>query len=376
MDEPHTPEWFHAVAARLTKARESLLYDWERRVREDVRIPQSGGMTSPALRNHVPELIDALVEHLNGGGRTPFSAFGSEPSRTHAWDRLRQSFDVSTLLREMTHLRYAVFAGLPDDLWMSAPPVARVVSDALDEALLITAAELDRLGRAELEREALFRHRFLAILGHDLRQPLNSLSMGAAALDALLGDDCHRERKITQRLGRTARRMGRMIDSLLDAIRLQSGTLPITPVSGVDLTAVLGDVIDEARLAHPSVRIDLIAPEVVPGRWDRGRLSQTFSNLVTNAIHHGDTSEPVLLRLYCDEVHAVVSVTNANRLEPLSEDAVTELFEPFRSGADQGGHLGLGLYVAHEVVVGHGGRIDVTSDDAGTTFRVQLPRWT
>lgn len=364
-----------AAADHLAALEEHILADWEQRVRRDQRIPESEGMSRPALRDHIPAIFEAIVDGLRQSAPPPYWA-GHEakrPIRAHAFERLRQDYEITALLRELTHLRRAVTAALrPHD-------EHRVRAEELvDEAMLLAATEFDRLAREELAQEERFRDRFLAILGHDLRQPLHSVTMGASILEQLLEPSMTEQRRVATRLAQTAQRMAAMLGGLLDAVRLhRDGSLPTQPVAGVELGALVSGVLDEAELSHPNARLEFERPSApVTGCWDPVRLAQLFSNLIHNAVDHGQPGTPVQITLRAEGALAIVSVHNENQGAPLTGEQLDHAFAPFRSDSPsgEGRHLGLGLFVARQVATAHGGSIQADSGPGGTTFRVKLPR--
>jgi signal transduction histidine kinase len=169
-----------------------------------------------------------------------------------------------------------------------------------------------------------------------------------------------------------------MIEQILDLTRSRlGGGLEINRES-MDLRPTISAIIDELRAAHPSRAIELRSPPAAVGTWDRDRLEQVFSNLVGNAIHYGDPQRPVTIEVQDEGREVVVAVHNDG--PPIPEALSAELFSPFRRGerdskTTETAGLGLGLYISHELIVAHGGDIDVRSTAAeGTTFRVRLPR--
>jgi phosphoserine phosphatase RsbU/P len=232
---------------------------------------------------------------------------------------------------------------------------------------------------AEKARVQDFQERFVAILGHDLRNPLSAIAMGAGLLQqrALSSKD-EATTRIVERMTSSARRMSRMIEQILDLTRSRlAGGLQIKRET-MSLDATVGAIVDELRAAHPSRVIELRCPPTVVGPWDADRLEQVLSNLVGNAIHHGDHGRPVTLDVRDENEEVVLTVHNDG--PPIPEALRMEIFSPFRRGEQQGktsdtAGLGLGLYISREIVVAHGGEIDVRSTDAeGTTFRIVLPR--
>jgi signal transduction histidine kinase len=234
------------------------------------------------------------------------------------------------------------------------------------------AAERAALAEKSLIQE--FQERFLAILGHDLRNPLASIDMGTGILREQLSDPA--VLRVIDRMQSSSNRMSRMIEQILDLTRSRlDGGLEIHPAT-MDLQPALARIVDEMRAAFPAKIIELRAPEL-PGTWDRDRLEQVFSNLIGNAVIHGDPDSPVVVQVTAASDAVQVSVHNYG--PPIPADMQSSLFNPFRRGERESrtaktAGLGLGLYISQEIVRGHGGTIDVQSNPTdGTTFRVTLP---
>jgi signal transduction histidine kinase len=224
----------------------------------------------------------------------------------------------------------------------------------------------------------MFQERFIGILGHDLRNPLGAISMVAEKLErrASSSSDLQSLKELgaesAKRVASSAARMSRMIDQLLDVTRARLGEgIPVERKAGVKLTEVVTAAVDELRTLHPAARVRLEADEQVRGNWDPDRLGQVASNLVANAIDHGDGVVDVCVRMA--ETSAVLDVHNGG--PPIPADVLPRIFEPFRRSHRSGTQgLGLGLFIAARIVTAHGGRIDVRSvEGKGTTFTVALP---
>jgi signal transduction histidine kinase len=228
----------------------------------------------------------------------------------------------------------------------------------------------------QLRRDAELRELFLAVLAHDLRTPLSSISMGANAL--MLRDDTSEfGLRAAQRIARSAQRMNVMIGQVLDFTRARAdGGLLIRPET-IDLSAVCSAMIEEFRAAHPDRTFELRAVGDQKGSWDAVRLGQLLGNLMENALRHGANQTPVIVKLEGKSDHVILSVHNQGPAIP--QETKATLFEPFRRGkpplsrgAADG--LGLGLYISERIVGAHGGRIHAVSDDNETAFVVHLPR--
>ncbi|HMF40203.1 MAG TPA: CHASE3 domain-containing protein [Polyangia bacterium] len=225
-----------------------------------------------------------------------------------------------------------------------------------------------------LRREAALQERFIAILGHDLRNPLNAVSMAARRLKE--ADTSPRWAKSVDYVIAGARRMTRLVDQLLDLARArQAGGIPARPRPGMDLGVIVRTVIDELCAANPSAEIVVHSEEPIPGMWDPDRLAQVVSNLVGNAIVHGTGRVEVCVKRIGG--HAILEVRNGG--QPIPADTLPRIFEAFQRPADgdgilHAGGLGLGLFIAERIVAAHRGQIAVSSNaEEGTTFVVTMP---
>ena len=212
---------------------------------------------------------------------------------------------------------------------------------------------------------------FAAVLSHDLRTPLSAIVTGAQLLHHSSPDDF--VRRISSRILSSSHRMTRMIEDLLDLTRARlAGGIPITRAQ-VDLGSVLARVTQEHQAAHPERRIELQPIGKLTGEWDGDRLGQVAANLIGNALQYGE-NEPVTIHLDgTDPDEVKFTVTNAGAIPP---DLLPNLFDPFR-GSNQGTRhgLGLGLYIAQQIVCSHHGRIEVDIQrERYTVFRVVVPR--
>ncbi len=228
----------------------------------------------------------------------------------------------------------------------------------------------------ERERVAEFQRQMLAIVGHDLRNPLSAFITGVEILTQTLPADSP-SAKLVKRLDNSAQRMTRMVEQLLDVTRARLGSgIPVARRE-VELGPVVSAVVEELALAYPKATIELRAHEPIFGAWDPDRIAQVISNLTANAIQYGRPATPIVVELETTPTTAVICVTNQIRNAPIPSEQLATLFEPFRRGAEraqQAGGLGLGLYIVRELVRAHGGTIEAESSPAGTTFRVRLPR--
>ena len=261
-----------------------------------------------------------------------------------------------------------------------------LIKDQVNGALLARAvryaverkrADESQRREAVAKQAAQLREQFVAVLGHDLRNPLSSIAMSAGLL-LKNADMNERQLKAVARIARSADRMNRMITDLLDFTRTRLGggyTLSLRPGNLAD---VCRQVVEELETVHHDRALVLVAESKVSGSWDLDRIARLASNLISNGIQYSPADTPVRIVLTERGTDAVLEVNN--RGAPIPAQLLDVLFEPFyrvqdRSGVSAGQGLGLGLYIAHQIVLAHHGRIDVRSNEAeGTTITVTLPR--
>lgn len=215
------------------------------------------------------------------------------------------------------------------------------------------------------------RDRFIGILGHDLRNPLAAI---VAGIDAL-GDLSEPYTRTLVRLARSAHRIEVIIQDLLDFARGRlGGGIPVTP-RAADMRQICTEVVEEIKQAHPARTVEFQGISDLRGEWDPDRIEQVVSNLLGNAIVHG--SDPIVVTSHARADEVVTTVHNQG--PPIPEGVLPTLFEPFTGARHEVRHggegLGLGLYIAHEIVNAHGGTLTVSSGEVeGTTFTFALPR--
>ncbi|MCC6533163.1 MAG: hybrid sensor histidine kinase/response regulator [Burkholderiales bacterium] len=222
----------------------------------------------------------------------------------------------------------------------------------------------------ELKNALRLNEMFGAVLGHDLRNPLHAIALSAELLVRQSTDP--NVIALGERIRGSAKRMARMIEQLLDLARIRSGGLALN-TSELDLARVLAPILDELVGPRNQGRVTLHSRGDTTAAFDADRLSQVFSNLVGNALQHGDRSSPVSVSLDGSEPdRLLVEVRNRGTIAP---EHMHTLFEPFKSAKPGAGGLGLGLYIAKQLAEAHGASLQAASDAEGyTSFVVSLPR--
>jgi signal transduction histidine kinase len=217
------------------------------------------------------------------------------------------------------------------------------------------------------------REQFIAILGHDLRNPLQAISATSALIARKFSDPVLTS--MAARINANSKRMSSLIDDVLDFARGRlGGGFGIRVEEVHDIDAGLLAVVQELQDGQPSRQIiaDISVTRTV--RCDIGRVQQLASNLIGNALIHGAPQSPVRVTAFADDSDLIIEVWNEG--EPIPPDSIEKVFEPFWRhsipGSRQG--LGLGLYICSQIVRGHSGRLTVTSmKDSGTRFTARLP---
>ena len=256
---------------------------------------------------------------------------------------------------------------------LSAPLLERAVRYAVERA------KGARLAAALREQKQMgqIRERLIGIVGHDLRGPLASIRSAALVLQKQPELQTELALRMTRMIDANVERMTRMIGELLDFTRMRlGGGIPIErqPIDAYEAT---GRVIDAIRIAHPQRSIEVEAAAAMPVSWDPERYAQLVTNLVQNALDYGDPKLPVRVSLKAEGEQVVVEVHNHGT--PIPAHLRPHLFDPFRRAHTNeerpSAGLGLGLFIVECIATGHGGRVDVSSDEkSGTRFTVRLPR--
>jgi two-component system, chemotaxis family, sensor kinase Cph1 len=248
----------------------------------------------------------------------------------------------------------------------TAEPWSGAVLDVARELL----AELRRAVNARFAETDRVRTQLMAMLGHDLRDPLASIHMAASLMQRGVGAD-----QLGHRISNASGRMQRLIDHVMDLSRISGGIGLGLRRGSADLARVLQDLISESRIAHPGVSYIANMPESLLASIDVDRIAQVFGNLLSNARHHGEIGRPIQVDLEIQGAHAVIDVRNAAR--PIDPAVIDSLFSPFKhqaAGSERKrSGLGLGLFIAQQIVAGHGGMISYRFEEPHVTFRVTIP---
>jgi sigma-B regulation protein RsbU (phosphoserine phosphatase) len=242
-----------------------------------------------------------------------------------------------------------------------------------ERQLVESKSELQK-GLATERETAELREQFIAVLGHDLRNPLAAISAGARILQRSGALQQHNELRVLDMINTTVTRMSDLIDNVLDFARGRlGGGITLSRDAKRPLEPVLEQVVDELRTASPRRVIETNLEIAAAINCDRTRIGQLASNLIGNALTHGAPDQPVRVGAKTEGGEFKLWVANAG--EPIPAAAMGKLFEPFFRGdvRDSRQGLGLGLHIASQIAQAHGGRIDVTSTPDETRFVFTMP---
>ncbi|MCC8407879.1 GAF domain-containing sensor histidine kinase [Mucilaginibacter sp. UR6-1] len=216
------------------------------------------------------------------------------------------------------------------------------------------------------------REQFIAILGHDLRNPVTAVSNVAQLMMRMPLDD--RMKRLAVIIQDSTFRMRSLIDNILDFAsgRLGDG-IKLNYTIDEPLENTLLQIINELRIIWPDREIDVNICLTQPVYGDGKRIAQLFSNLLGNALTYGDPEYAVNVSVNCDDDTFTLSVTN--KCDKIPEIIISKLFQPFTRGEVKNGQqgLGLGLYIASEIARAHNGKITIRSDDKHTSFTFTMP---
>jgi len=369
------------LADFISRNMETILAQWESFA--VTLLPAAANMSSPALRDHAQQILEAVVKDLSTSqtnkeqhekslGLHPQVTLGSDTAaQTHALLRARSGFEINQMTAEYRALRASVLRLWVDACSPDAPHVNDIMrfNEAIDQAL----AESVGYFSAQVDQA---RNLLLGMLGHDMRSPLQAIQMTAVYLTALNAGD-----KVSDgaaRIIHSGARMQALLDDMIDFNRTRLGLGINISIEKVDLARLFAEELDMLRAAHPSCQVDLAVEGNSEGVWDGRRLQQLLGNLVINAIKYGASSAPIRVVITAEDEQVHFEVRN-DRLT-IDQTVLDQMFEPLRRGTDQeskhdiGGNLGLGLYIAREVAKAHGGDINARSEGGQTVFSVRLPR--
>ena len=214
------------------------------------------------------------------------------------------------------------------------------------------------------------REQLIAVLGHDLRNPLGAISMTVGVLERIISDD--KQKNLLCILKRSSYRMNELIGNVMDFARTRMGEGIIISPRNVELKPVLEHVVEELKFLFPDRLINTDYSLVAPIFCDADRIAQLTSNLLANALTHGNPQSTVYFSASNEDKQLLISVANDG--EPIPESLQPILFAPFKREKNRPSKngLGLGLYIADQIAKAHGATLSFTSDEKETRFTFMM----
>ena len=340
-------------------------------------LPAAATMTPIALRDHARPILQAIAQHIESDkpGAGPLGE--ATAATTHGALRHTSGFNLLQLASEYRALRASAVTlwrtHLPKEHHAVVDELTRF-NESVDQALAESIASYaDEVGRS--------RDTFLAILGHDLRSPLSAVSISGQYLSRVgLLEGKHQSQAVA-RIQRGAEKMDGMIRDLLEYTRTRLGRgIPVTR-EPCRIGSICEAALEEMKAGHPEREFRLAMSGELRGSFDVPRMQQVLGNLLNNAVQHGASGTPVILEAHDGPDAITLRVTNQGT--PIPVDVLQVIFNPLvqvsspTRGPDErpSTSLGLGLFIARHIVLGHGGTLEVESSGAeGTVFTARFPR--
>lgn len=382
---PHDPSL--RLADFIAENSNAIIEEWERFAR--TLTPVESDKTPLALRDHIKQILAFIVGDMKSaqtGAEQIQKSHGEKekdptPSaaETHAALRLAGGFNIDQMVSEYRSLRASVIK-----LW-SVPNKEMQKLDIIDLTRFNESIdqELAESVSHYTQKVVYSKDLFVGILSHELRNPLNVISMSAQLIMNIgtkAGTVNERQSMLAAQIYESTTRIAKIVDELLDLTRARFGSGFAIIRTPMDMVFVGRQLVDEMRANHPSRKVVFSCTGALKGEWDKARISQVFSNLIGNAIQYSfvDSVINVTIEGTTDEI--ILTVQNDG--VPIPPEKIATLFESLTRAVTDAGHhpeavnLGLGLYITKEIVTAHGGTIAVSStEEAGTIFTVRLPRF-
>ncbi len=339
------------------------------------------------LRDHAPDILRAVAKDMKKSQTSQQSSQKSKGegdegkeskvvdsvSDEHAVGRAKSGFDMMDLMSEYRALRASVIR-----LWRES--VADLVWDDMDDLTRFNEAIDQSTAKgvqSYTEQVDETREIFLAILGHDLRNPIAAIKLGAYVLSKNENLDVRSSKMADEMVG-TVERMDSLIHDLLDfAVSHMGHGIPIVTAE-INLEPLCRSCVAQMQTANPSRTFCYSACGDLDGTWDSGRLWQLVTNLLSNAMRHGANNTPIDLTVNGEGDDVEINIHNEGN--PIPPESIKSLFRPIShllnpGSIKQPGNIGLGLYIVQEIVNAHSGSVQVkSSPEDGTDFTVRLPR--
>lgn len=362
----------------ITSRMDDILAEWDRYA--GTMTPAADSMSLRALRDHAESMLREIAKDLDStqtAKEQHKKSQGTEDNDTssaaskHGHMRHVDKFTLLQLSSEFRALRATVLR-----MWLPVIETSRTLEDVIrfNEAIDQAFAESIVTFSARTEET---RDMYDAILGHDLRGPLATMTLAGTLLAQPLTDS--KRAQVAANVARSARFMTAMVDDLLVLSRIKLANSIQIKRSSVDVASLSDAAVDDARAMHPLSVYKIAVNGRTDADLDAQKMHQLLVNLLGNASQHGAKGCPILVDVTGTDAEVRISVSNQGKR--MQQATLRTIFEPMtqlapedRSSDSAKTSLGLGLHIAKEIATAHMGTIEATSTDVCTTFTVSLPR--
>jgi len=361
------------LAVLIRQQRDVLLSTWRQQVKH---LASAQNLNTPTLNDHIPQLLDELVDALNSSaGRRIPEALAQGSSPVHGFERFREGYDIQEVVAEYNILRGCIY-DLAENNGLSLEGESfHVVNGVLDQAIGLAVQTYATERALELQKR---REEYLAFVAHDLRTPLNAVSVAASVLEEILRDGNAREdtERILNTLHRNVQRLRGLVEKIIqENANLCAETRIKLERREFDLWPLVEALIDDLRPLAKTGGTELVneVPYHLIVYADASLLKRVFQNLISNAIRHTAHGK-VVLGARESRPDGAVDCWVIDDGAGIPKEKLDRIFDELESDSANGSGLGLGLAIIKSFVEAHGGHVSVESKQGmGTKFCFTLP---
>ena len=359
------------LAELIRRERENLLASWRKQVRH---LPSARDLEIPVLNDHIPSLLDEIVAALESGSSQtiPEALLESSPP-AHGLQRLQEAFDIQEVVAEYNILRGCLHDLAEDNALKLQGQPFHVVNRVLDQAIGLALQTYTTQQALEVQKR---REEYLAFVAHDLRTPLNAVSLASRVLDLTFEDRTARAEtaKMLKTLGRNVTQLRLLVEKIIEEnTNLRTETGVKLERRNFDLWPLVEALIHDLRPVAGTGSTQLInkVPQRLVVFADASLLRRVFQNLIANAIKYTPRGKVIIAARELDDV---VECWVSDNGSGISADQLEKVFDELEGGASEAGGLGLGLAIVKTFVEAHGGKVSVESKEgSGSKFHFTLP---
>jgi two-component system phosphate regulon sensor histidine kinase PhoR len=363
----------HKLASLIGQERDALLSSWRRQVRE---LPSARNLEVPVLNDHIPLLLDELVDALRiDSGQTIPEALVETSPPAHGLQRLQEAFDIQEVVAEYNILRGCIHDLAEKNGLNLQGESFHVLNRVLDQAIGLALQTYATQQALEVQKR---REEYLAFVAHDLRTPLNAISLATRVLELTFGEPTARAEtaKMLKTLGRNVQQLRLLVEKIIEEnTNLRTETGVKLERRHFDLWPLVEALIYDLRPIAGTGSTQLLnkVPHHLTIFADASLMRRVFQNLIANAIKHTPRGKVTIGARELDTEEGVECWVSDNGVG-FPEAQLERVFDELEPGAAEAGGLGLGLAIVKTFVEAHGGRVRVESKEgSGSKFYFTLP---